>query len=88
VPWNIAEALRWFLANKPTWTNETWSDVRERLQASMFENDEVKKLGLSGAQYGSAFLTRKAPPAARNKGQPVYPLRWFANGAEMARHRV
>ena len=49
-----AEALRWFLANKPTWTDETWSDVRERCQTSMFENDEVKQLGLSGAQYGSA----------------------------------
>lgn len=61
-----AEALRWFLANKPTWTDETWNDVRERLQASMFENDEVKKLGLSGAQYGApvnlaGHLYRKGP---------------------------
>ena len=85
----VAEALRWFLENKPRWDDATWKQVGEALQAAMFANEKVKQLGLSGAQYGAAVnlasLFYEAGPIAvltdeRMKDRKIQVNRTFPQG--------
>lgn len=62
-----AEVLRWLLANKPDLDKE-WATMRDKLDREVGYVDPVKKLGLSGAQWGAgvslaAHLYRQGPRA-------------------------
>jgi hypothetical protein len=67
-----AEILRWFLDEKPDaemWSDKDgWKADRDRMEPAVMEVDAVKKLGLSGAQWGAAVsiaahLYRRGPRA-------------------------
>lgn len=67
-----AEILRYLLNKKydaSKWDNiETWEKDRDDIQQMSFNNSEIKKLGLSGAQWGAALslattLYRQGPRA-------------------------
>jgi len=53
------EILRWLLEqtlNSSNWEDkDVWKADRERLQEWSFNNPIIKKLGLSGAQFGAAL---------------------------------
>jgi hypothetical protein len=73
-----AEVLRWFLAEKPDpemWNDKDgWKADRDRMEPVVMEVDAVKKLGLSGAQWGAAVsiatqLYRRGPRSIMNDDQ-------------------
>lgn len=50
-----AEILRWLLEHKPDLDDEAaWRDTRETISDDVCNNEPVKAIGLSGAQWGAA----------------------------------
>lgn len=54
----VFEILRYLLENSPdadAWSDKAvWKQERDSMERALFENPTVKKLGLSGAQWGAA----------------------------------
>jgi hypothetical protein len=49
------EVLRWLLDHKPDLNDGEWKhDIAPLLEPEVFKNERIKKLGLSGAQWGAA----------------------------------
>lgn len=62
-----AEVLRWLLQHEPDLDDDnTWGDTRDAISNAVCETETVKRLGLSGAQWGAAVslacqLYRRGP---------------------------
>ena len=59
-----AEMLRWFVQNNvdaSKWSDKKkWQATTDAIDASVMKSDEIRKLQLSGAQYGAALSLSSA----------------------------